>query len=366
MIKNYLKIAWRNLMKNKVFSFINTFGLSAGLASCMLICLYVYDELNYDKHHKNVENLYQVGTVFIRSEGDKKVPSSPAAMGQALRREFPEVVNTTKFTSLFVDDKTLLKYEDNGISKSFYETKGYLADSTFFHFFNYNFIEGNGVTALNTPNSIVISEDIARKIFGQQSALNKVLHIESNTNGDGNFTITGVFKPLKNPSHIDGRFFMTFVGGGLESYTKSQTSMAGNNMFFTYVELRDGANAKQLEAKFPAFVDKYMGNDLKKAGFGKKQFLTPVKDIHLNSEMPDNVTPSGSKTYLYILMSIALFTLLIACINFMNLSTARSSKRSGEVGIRKVLGAQRNGLIYQFLSESILLSCIAFLFALIY
>jgi putative ABC transport system permease protein len=366
MIKNYFKIAWRNLMKNKVFSFINVFGLSAGLASCMLICLYVYDELNYDKHHKNVENLYQVGTVFVRADGEKNAPAAPAAMAQALKQEFPEVVNTTRFTSLFVDDKTLLKYEDNGAAKSFYETKGYLVDSTFFVFFNYNFIEGNSATALNNPNSIVISEDMARKIFGQQSALNKVLHIESNTNGVGNFAVTGVFKPLKNPSHIDGRFFMTFKGGELERYTKVQTSMAGNNMFFTYVELQDKANVKALEAKFPTFVDKYMGNDLKKAGFGKKQFLTPVKDIHLNSEVPDNVTPSGSKTYLYILMSIALFTLLIACINFMNLSTARSSKRSGEVGIRKVLGAQRNGLIYQFLSESVLLSCLAFLFALLF
>ena len=331
----------------------------------MLICIYVFDEINYDKHHKNVENLYQVGTVFVRSEGDKKVASSPAAMGQALRQEFPEVVNTTKFTSLFVDDKTFLKYEENGLSKSFYETKGYVADSSFFNFFNYNFIEGNDATALNNPNSIVIAEEIARKIFGQQSALNKVLHIESNTNGDGNFTVTGVFKPYKMPSHIDGRFFLSFKGGGLEGYTKSQTSMAGNNMFYTYVELQDKANTQALEAKFPAFVDKYMGKDLKKAGFGKKQFLTPVRDIHLNSELPENVTPSGSKTYLYILMSIALFTLLIACINFMNLSTARSSKRSGEVGIRKVLGAQRNGLIYQFLSESILLSSIAFLFALL-
>jgi putative ABC transport system permease protein len=365
MIKNYFKIAWRNLMKNKVFSFINIFGLSAGLASCMLICLYVYDELNYDTAHPNVENVYQVGTVFLRPEGEKKAPSTPAALAAAMRQDFPEVVNTTRIATLFVDDKTLLKYEENQISKSFYETKGYLADPSFFTFFDYQFTEGDAKTALMGPFSMVISEEIARKIFGQQSAIGKKLLVESNTNGAADFTITGVFRPSKTPSHIDGRFFLSIPGGGIDTYIKSQTSMAGNNIFFSYVELQDGANVAALEAKFPAFIEKYMGNDLKKAGFGKKQFLLPVRDIHLRSGMPENITPNGSISYLYILMSIAFFTLLIACINFMNLSTARSSKRSNEVGIRKVLGAHRQGLIYQFLSESVLLSTLAFGFSLL-
>ncbi len=364
MIKNYFKIAWRNLMKNKVFSFINVFGLSAGLASCMLICLYVYDELNYDTAHPNVKNVYQVGTVFLRPEGEKKAPSTPAALAAAMRQDFPEVVNTTRLTSLFVDDKTLLTFKDNQISKSFYETKGFLADPSVFTFFDYQFTEGDAKTALTGPFSMVISEEIARKVFGQQSAIGKTLLVESNTNGAADFTITGVFRPSKTPSHIDGRFFLSIPGGGIDTYLKSQTSMAGNNLFYSYVELQDGANVAAMEAKFPAFIEKYMGNDLKKAGFGKKQFLLPVKDIHLRSGMPDNITPNGSMSYLYILMSIAFFTLLIACINFMNLSTARSSKRSGEVGIRKVLGAHRQSLIYQFLSESVLLSVLAFGFSL--
>jgi putative ABC transport system permease protein len=365
MIKNYFKIAWRNLWKNKIFSFINIFGLSAGLASCMLICLYIYDELSYDRYHNNVEQLYQIGTVFVRNDGEQKVPSTPAAMAQAMQQEFPEVINTTRLAGLFVDDKTLLKYKENNVSNSFYETKGYLTDPSFFTFFKYNFIEGNSATALGNPNSIVLTEEIAHKIFGKRSALNKVIHIESNTNGDGDFTVTGVFRPSKIPSHIDGRFFMSIPGGGIDGYIKSQTSMAGNNLFFTYLQLKPGTDVKKMEAKFPAFVEKYMGSDLKKAGFGKKQFLTSVKDIHLHSGMPENVTASGSLAYLYIFISVALFTLLIACINFMNLSTARSSKRLGEVGIRKVLGVQRKSLIGQFLSESLLLSFIAFIFALL-
>ncbi|MBL7813795.1 MAG: ABC transporter permease [Saprospiraceae bacterium] len=363
MIKNYFKIAWRNLMKNKVFSFINVFGLAAGLASCMLICLYVYDELRFDKHHKNVEQLYQLGTVFVRSDGEKKSSTVPAGVAAAMKQEFPEVVNTTRFTTLFADDKVLLQYKNGSETRSFYESKGCVADASFFTFFDYNFIEGTATTALVNPNSVVITEAIAQKIFGKTSALNKIIHVESNTNGTSDYTVTGVFRPGAEPTHIDSEFFLSFLGGGLENYTKQQTSMAGNNMFFTYVELQKGTNVEHLKAKFPAFVDKYMGNDLKKAGFNKRQLMTAVSDIHLNSEIPENVTPPGSWTYLYILMSIALFTLLIACINFMNLSTARSSKRSGEVGIRKVLGAQRQGLIYQFMSESLLLSGIAFIFS---
>jgi putative ABC transport system permease protein len=363
MIKNYFKIAWRNLMKNKVFSFINIFGLSAGLASCMLICLYVYDELSYDTAHPNIESIYQVGTVFIRPDGEKKAPSTPARLAEAMRQDFPEVVNTTRIAALFVDDKTLFTFKDNQISKSFYETKGYLADPSVFSFFDYPFAEGDAKTALVNPFSMVISEEIARKIFGSQSPIGKQLLVESNTNGAVDFTITGVFRPSNTPSHIDARFFLSIPGGGIDGYLKSQTSMAGNNFFYTYVELQDGAKAAATEAKFPAFVEKYMGKDLKEAGMGKRQFLLPVRDIHLRSGMPDNVTANGSMTYLYILVSIALFTLLIACINFMNLSTARSAKRSGEVGIRKVLGAQRQGLIYQFLGESVLLSLLAFGFS---
>ncbi len=366
MLQNHLKIAWRNLKNHKVFSFINVFGLSAGLASCMLICLYVYGELNYDLHHENVEQLYQVGTVFVGEDGEQKVPSTPGALAKAVREEFPEVVGTTRLASLFVDDKTLLKYTSGNESKIFYETSGYLADSTFFDFFKYEFMEGKQANALSAPKSIVLSEGIAKKIFGEAPALNKIIHVESNTNGDGDYMVTGVFKENKLPTHIDARFFLSYAGGGLEEYINSQTSMAGNNLFFTYIRLKAGAKPQQLEAKFPAFVDKYMGKDLKAAGFDKKQFLLAVKDIHLKSGMDFNVTASGNMSYLYILISIALFILLIACINFMNLSTARSSTRSGEVGIRKVLGAERKGLIGQYLSESILMTGIAFLFAILF
>ena len=354
-------------MKNRIFSFINIFGLSVGLTCCMLISVYLYNEVSYDKYHKNINQLFQLATTFVKDGKEDKTPNTPAPMAAAMRQEFPEISETARLMVLFAEDKTLLQYkEGNASPKSFYEMKGYMADASFFKLFTYKFVEGDAATALKEPNSIVLSEEIAKKFFGRKAALNKVIHVNSNTNGEFDYKVTGVYKPIDKPSQIDARFFISVRGGGIEQFMKQQTDMVSNNMFNTYFRLKDGADAKKLEAKFPAFVDKYMGKDLKAAGFFKKQFLIPVKDLHLYSGMTNDISSAGtvSVTYLYILASIALFTLLIACINFMNLSTARSSKRSAEVGIRKVLGAQKRSLVKQFLGESLLMSMIAFAIAL--
>jgi len=365
MLKNHFKIAWRNLMNNKVFSFINILGLTIGITSCMLITLYIINELSYDKYHVKGNDIYQVGTTFIMQGKETNMPITPAPMARAMQMDFPEIEMTTRLMSLFSEDKTLFQYNDkNKEAKSLYETKGYLADSTFFRMFTYQFIEGNATTALNNPNSIVLSEEIAKKIFGNQQALNKIVHINSSSNGEYDFMVTGVFRPSQHPSHIDARFFMSMKGGNIEHDLKRiGTSFATNNMFYTYLLLRPGSDTRNLTARFPAFIDKYAGKDLKAMGFSKKQFLIALKDIHLRSGMENNVSPPGSMTYLYILASIALFILLIACINFMNLSTAQSSKRSSEVGIRKVLGAEKGSLISKFMGESVFMSLIAFGFA---
>lgn len=364
MTYGHFKIAWRNLLKSKLFSTINIVGLATGLSCCMLICLYIRDELSYDTQHPDLTQLYQVNTVFVRSDGEHKTPASSPHLAAALRQEYPEIAATTRLSGLFVDDKTLLRHRvAGGADRIFYETGGYLADSTFFDFFQYDFVEGNARSALQSRMSIVLSEEIARKMFGSEPALGKSVEVESNTNDKGNYTVTGVFKPGKTPTHIDARFIMSFAGGALEAYTQSQTSMAGNNFMFTYLKLLPGTDARALEAKMPAFVEKYMRKDLTAAGFDKKQVLTAVRDIHLGTDMTHNVTPNGSRSYLYILASIAFFTLLIGCINFMNLSTARAAKRAGEIGIRKALGVQKTGLVRQFLSESLLFSSLAFLLA---
>ena len=363
MISNYLKIAWRNLLRNKTATAINIFGLTVGLAACMLIVIYIVHENNYDRHFKGYEQIHLIGTTFIREGEENKSAGTPFIMGETMQQEFPEVQANTKLLSIFTEDKTLLRYTpENGAPKTFYEPKGYIADSAFFSIFSYNFKEGNPATALHNPKSIVISEEIANKFFGNQPALNKNITVASNlTGGDVLFTVTGVFKENSKPSHIDARFFLAFKGGAMEDYVKSQGSnFVNNNMFLTYLLLKPGSDVKKLEAKFPAFIQKYAAADLKVAGFNKKQFIVGLKDIHLKSGVDNTATPSGNLTYLYILISIATFILLIACVNFMNLATARSSKRAAEVGVRKVLGAEKSSLIKQFLGESFLISLIAF------
>ena len=366
MIKNYLKIAWRNLKKNKVFSFINVFGLAIGLTCCMLIALYLHNELSYDSYHRNASSIYQLGTTFVKEGKEDRTANTPAPMARAMQMDFPEIEKGTRLLKMFADDRTLFQYtEPGGSVRSFFETKGFVADSTFFQVLTYKFKEGDPATALMNPNSVVLNEVTANKIFGRESPINKTLFISSSTIGDGTYKVTGVFTDPPNPSHIDAGFILS-AGSASSNGFFAQNSLATNNMFYTYFLLKPGADAKKLEAKFPAFIDKHAGADLKAMGFYKKQFLTAVKDVHLYANTSSNVSPSGSVTYLYILGSIALFTLLIACINFMNLSTARSSKRAAEVGVRKVLGAEKSSLIRQFMGESIMMAMIAFVFALIF
>ncbi|HET7899114.1 MAG TPA: ABC transporter permease, partial [Flavisolibacter sp.] len=366
MLRNYFIIAWRNLKRNKLFSFINIFGLAIGLTCCMLVSFYIVHETGYDSHHQHIGRLYELATTFIKDGKEDPTANTPAPMAMAMKQEFPEIDETTRLLKLFAEDKTLLQYNpQKGAVRSFYETKGFAADSTFFRLFTYHFIEGNPVSCLDAPNTVVLNEEIAKKLFGNEPALNKTIRISSNSNGDTSFTVTGVFRPLKNPTQIDARFFISMKGGGVGSFATQQTDMASNNMFTTFFLLKPGASPQTLEAKFPAFVDKYIGASLKEMGFYKKQFLIPVRDLHLHSGMDTNISPVGSVTSLYVLGSIALFTLLLACINFMNLSTARSSKRSAEVGIRKVLGAEKASLVKQFIGESVFLSLMALIIALL-
>ncbi|GAB3944087.1 ABC transporter permease [Spirosoma harenae] len=332
----------------------------------MLLLLYIRSELSYDKHQEHASRLYLMAQETIIGKGNKGASSDKNATASApyafaLKSQFPEIEQAARLWINLIDDKALLQVREGGKAvKAFYETKGYQVDSTFFDLFTYQFTEGNPHTALVDRNSVVLSEEIAHKLFGATSALNKLIRISGTTGNGEEFKVTGVYRDENARSHIDAKFFLPMSAGWVGEFLREgKLDFCCNNMFVTYLKLRPNANVAQLQKKFPAFMEKYASKDLNAVGFDKRLFLVPIPELHLFDEINTIVTPTNTTTYLYILASIALFTLLIACINFMNLSTARSAKRAAEVGVRKVMGAERGSLIGQFLGESMVLSLLA-------
>ncbi len=359
MFKNYFKIAWRNLFRNKVYSLINIFGLAVGITACTLITLYVMDENGYDKHHKDGNRIYRIASAL---KGEQWV-SAPAPLAAGVKKDFAEVEEATRLLRMPGIGKFLLEYEP--AKKKFYESNGFYVDSTFFRVFSYDFKLGDKNTVFNQPNSLVITEQMAEKFFGKEDPLNKVLKV-SLPFGDFNYTVSGVLNTAKNKSHIPEGFFLSMNNNDVGQWVKGQTNWATNNIFHTYVKLKENTSAKAFEGKLDAYFQRTGGADLKAFGVSKNLFLQPLQNIYLHSNTQFEIAPNGNIKYLYIFSSIAIFLLLIACINFMNLSTARSEKRAKEVGVRKVIGAIKTTLIGQFLGESLLLSFLSLLVSLLF
>jgi len=360
MLKNYLKIAFRNLSRNKLYSSINIFGLAAGLAVCLLIMLYIFDEKSYDQHHKDGDRIYRLA--YKTNTGDAW-SAQPAPVAFNLKAQLPEVEQVTRLLKFPGMDKVLMQSQESRDTRQFYETNGYYVDSTFFQLFTYDFAYGNAATALNNPNSLVISEAIATRIFGNEDPIGKPLKL-SLPFGDMIYTVGGVFRN-NHKSHIPAHFFLSMRNNDIGKWVETETSWAMNNIFHTYVKLRPGTDPPAFEKRMTALIARLGGPELKAAGMSKRQFIQPMKDIYLRSSIGNEIGPNGNIRYLYILGSIAAFILFIACINFMNLSTARSEKRAREVGVRKVIGAGRGSLVRQFLGESFFLCLIALAMALI-
>lgn len=360
MIKNYFKIAFRSLARNKAFSFINIFGLAVGLATCLLIMLYIIDESSYDKHHKDGDRIFRVASKTGKGE---TWAAGPGPLSWGLKNDLPEVKQAARLMTFPDIGTMLLKYEHNSETKQFFETNGYYVDSTFFQIFSYDFIYGNATAALDQPNSIVISEQLSHKFFGKENPVSKAIMITTPF-GEFNYTVKGVFNSAKSKSHIPANYFLSMRNNDMWNWVQGQTKWTTNNIFFTYIKLKGGVNAQVFEQKLKPFFDHHAGLDMKAAGFSKTLFIQPVKDIYLHSSVGNEIAANGNITYLYILGSIAAFILVIACINFMNLSTARSQKRAREVGVRKVMGAEKSSLIRQFLGESFIMCLIALVLAL--
>ncbi|HYG17287.1 MAG TPA: ABC transporter permease [Ohtaekwangia sp.] len=356
MLKNYFIIAFRNLLKHKTFSVINIFGLSVGIACCVLLALYIKDAFSYEKHFEGYENIYRITGTLTSPEGrEDKMPRTSPPVAMTMLEEFPELESATRLVNPPEVEQHLLRFQD----KTFYEDLGYLVDSTFFDVFSYTFTEGHRATALDAPSSVVLSEPVAKKIFGDQSALDQLLIINSGTSTD-TFRVTGVLAPYQQKSQVDADFYMCMNSKGWGNYVQHETSWVGNNFVYAYIKLKEGSPVEALKEKFPALMDKHGAKQMKEMGIQKTLGLQALKDTRLYSiqEFTSasfsflDLGGSGNILYVYILGSICIFILLIACINFMNLTTAKASQRAGEVGVRKALGANRGNLIKQFLGES--------------
>jgi putative ABC transport system permease protein len=359
MFKNYFKTAYRFLTKNRTFSFINIFGLAVGTLCCLYIVVYVEDQFSYDQHHKNAGDIYRITTDLVLTGDRHHNGTSSPPIAPAMKKDFPEVIQFTRVVRTLGLSKHLLKYKE----KSIYEEKEYYVDSTFFDVFSYHFVSGSAAGALDKPNTVVLLKPVAEKLFGTEEPVGKVITIEDGY-GKQDLTVTGVVDESLGKTHIEANLFLTMRSGGIGDYVLRNTMWAGNNFAGSYVKLRPGASAAVLESKLPAFLNKYGEQQLKAIGMQKQLYLQPVRTIHTTAGYEVDVSKVVSASFLYLLLLIAALIQIIACINFMNLSTARASNRAKEVGVRKVIGAGRGALIKQFLAESFFLSLLSVLVAL--
>ena len=343
MLKNYLKIAMRTIWKHKGYSFINIAGLAIGITFCLLIFLYVTDELNYDRTHANADRIFRLTEEF--KQGDRQLRSAYITGIPSLGEEFPEVRASVRLFTYSWKEKTLVS---NG-REFFYEEQFFLADPSLFRIFSFSFLAGTPETALADKNSIVISEAMARKYFKGEDPLGKTISVKNYNPVD--FTITAVIRdmPVQSHFHCD---FIAPLAAGEDLFWKS---FLERNSFYTYVLLDKTSSPAALEAKFPDFLRRQMGE---KAA-GRQLKLQPLAEIHLNSHLSGEIEANGDIKYIYLFSFLAVVILLVACVNFINLATARSIIRAREVGLRKVIGARRGLLLKQFLGESVLMAILA-------
>lgn len=362
MFENYIKVALRNILKHKFYSAINILGMTIGITACLMIALYIYDELSYDRFHEKAERIYQVGLHGKLGGQDIRTTSTCPPMAAALVADIPEVETATRLVPAF--GQPAFKYGD----KIFTEERVFYADSNFFEFFSFKLKAGDVRTALKEPNTVVLTEELAIKYFGDEPAIGKLIVI----GGDNRtYTVSGVAENTPSNSHFS---FTALLSA--RSNEDLSTGIWLNNFMYTYFLLREQATPQQVESKFEAMVEKYIGPEIerfmgstlkqmKESGGEYGYYTTKLTDIHLHSTSQGDIEPGGNIMYIYFFGGIGVFIILIACINFMNLSTARSAGRAKEVGLRKTLGSLRGQMIGQFLSESVIYSAVGVILALV-
>lgn len=356
MLKNYLLLAWRNFRKHQTFSLINLAGLAVGIACFVLIMLYVQYELSFDGYHEKANDIYRVvaqqpGNVFL---GTDHFAVTPAILGKTLKQEFPEVLAAT----------TLDDYNNVLITvgeQSFYEDKLILADSAIFDIFSFPLVLGDARTALNEPFTLVLNETLARKYFGNENPLGKVLRYQDRHD----LKVSGVMRNVPKNSHFEANMLLSFATEVAISTDQRRFTTWGNNSYYAYILVRPDFEPAAFNEKLKTLVKKYHTEDWRKEENPHRYYVQRLQDIHLYSHLNFDIGVNNDIRYLYLLSGLAIIIILTACINYMNLTTARSAMRAKEVGMRKVVGASRVQLLKQFLGESLLLTVIAALLALL-
>ena len=348
MLKNLIKTAIRNIFKDFGYSSLNILGLTLGIASALFLIIYISNELSYDRYHEKSDRIYRVASYIEETDDNFTWIFAQVPFGPQVVEDYPEVEHSVRFIDV---GRELFKYED----KEFYEESFFFVDSNVFDVFSYEFIKGNPEGSLLEPNTIVITETVAAKYFGKEDPINKSL-----VNGDDAYKVTGVIKDVPYNSHF--RFDGLLSRSSLPQDFRNSW---GNFGVFTYLLLPENVDYKQFEAKIQEMYDKYMAEIFERMGITIEYILQPITDIHLTSTNPQEPEPTGSIAYVYIFAIVALFLILIAAMNYMNLATARSTKRAREVGLRKVVGSHRGSLIMQFLTESVVLTIISLVLSIV-
>lgn len=364
MIKNHIKIALRFFGRNKLFTFINIFGLAIGITAFLLITQYVSFEKSYDKSVLGIEDVYRV-TLATNFDSDAFLTSATnhPAVGPSMKTDFPEVESYARI----VDRKILgggavLSYKTTSgelIKSNINDYDVFFADNQLLNIFDIPLLYGSRESALNEPQTIMLSESVAKRFFGNQDPLGKELSINSN---DGGLKVTGVFKDLPQNTHLKFDILVSFTSLNADYFDTTWIWPE----FYNYVKLKKGTPSVAVTSKFPSFVGKYLGEIMNEHGFQAKFDLQPVSDIHLKSNLSKEMSANSSESTLTFLIIVAVFVIAIALINFINLSTAKSMERAKEVGLKKVVGAQRGVLVFQFLWESIIINFIAILFSVLF
>ena len=352
MIKNYFKIAIRNILRNKFFSAINVLGLSIGLCCCLMLFLFVKHELSYDNFIENSDSIYRLWLHNEMNENVMDFPITSLPYGPTLVKDFPEVENMARISNMQGGSFSNKEKEIQGVDFLY-------ADTSFLEIFNVKNISGNIETALEVSNSLVLTETLAKKLFEKEDPIGKTVRL----NNSQNLMVTAVIESFPDNSHLSFEALLPMENR--LSDPNSFKGWDGNFSFYTYILLNKSANADELAAKFPDLMEEHVNKKGRQYGSITDLNIRNIKDIHLYSNTPYELNPGGNLSNIYIFSAVAFFILIIACINFMNLSTARSLKRAKEIGIRKVLGSFRSKIIWQFLGESIFLCSIAMVFTLI-